>query len=413
MKHNLFSEYEPKCQLQIGQRRSYSIPLTPKGVSIHDLLAKTSPPAARPEGMNAISSLPVIQVDHLPHSPPPDRHDSQHRKPLRLQALHPHQQVSHPSNHEAHKRVQEPDRKPLGPQLHPRPLVEEHELVGIRSVGEEHGRVPDDPVHAPRHAEEVDEERPGHPDPAVVEQGLPLDDPLDHEGDGDEEEDAEQDDLVAGEERRAHYGPDLEARAGLYELGHGVGEAGEVGLVHLLGSAEAGVLGADEADVGQRVDAELVEGVLRLGELDVGEEEVAGAGVVGEEGGGEERELGAELGQVEVGLGVERGGVEEDEHGVGAARGGGGEEAGDGGVGEVDHAGRGPRAKGLELRHQVIGPCRGGGCGGEEQEREEQQQPAVRWRRHGGSSAGRRWDDGIDLGSGERRLTPTVKTACV
>jgi hypothetical protein len=29
----------------------------------------------------------------------------------------------------------------------------------------------------------------------------------------------------------------------------------------------------------------------------------------------------------------------------------------------------------------------------------------VRWRRHGGSSAGRRWDDGIDLGSGERRLT--------
>jgi len=57
--------------------------------------------------------------------------------------------------------------------------------------------VPDDPVHAPRDAEEVDKERPSHPDPAVMQQGLPIDDPLDHERDGDEEEDAEQDDLVA------------------------------------------------------------------------------------------------------------------------------------------------------------------------------------------------------------------------
>jgi len=103
---------------------------------------------------------------------------------------------------------------------------------------------------------------------------------------------------------------------------------------------------------------------------------------VGEEGGGEERELGAELGQVEVGLGVERSGVEEDEHGVGAARGGGGEETGDSGVGEVDHAGRGPCAEGLQLRYKVIGS---GGCAGEEDEGEEQQQQvAVRWRRHGG-----------------------------
>ena len=367
----------------------YSIPLKPKEGGIYRLQARILPPAARPEGMNAITSLPVIQVDHLPNSPPSNDHDSQHHTALRLQALHPHQQVCHRSNHETHERVQEPYGKPLSPQLHPRPLVEEHELVGIGAVGEEHGRVPDDPVHAPRHAEEVDEERPGHPDPAVVEQGLPLDDPLDHEWDGGEEEDAEQDDLVAGEERRADDGADLEARAGLDELGHGVGEAGEVGLVHLLGSAEGGVLGADEADVGQRVDAELVEGVLRLGELDVGEEEVAGGGVAGEEGGGEERELGAELGQVEVGLGVERGGVEEDEHGVGAARGGAREEAGDGGVGEVDHARRGPRAEGLELRDQVVGAGRGGGRGrGEEQEREEEEQAAARWRRHGGSSAG-------------------------
>lgn len=162
--------------------------------------------------------------------------------------------------------------------------------------------MPDNPIHAPRDAEEIDEERPSHPDPGVMQQGLPIDNPLDHEGDGDKEEDAEQDDLVAGEERRAYDGPDLEARAGLDKLGHGVGEAREVGLVHLLGSRQGGVIGTDEADMGQRVDTKLVKGVLRLGELDVGEEEVAGIGVVSEEGGGEERELGAELGQVEVRL---------------------------------------------------------------------------------------------------------------
>lgn len=81
--------------------------------------ARISPPAAREEGMNAITSLPVIQVDHLPNSPPPNRHDSEHRKSLRLQALHLHQQVCHPSDHETHECVQEPDSKPLSPQLHP------------------------------------------------------------------------------------------------------------------------------------------------------------------------------------------------------------------------------------------------------------------------------------------------------
>jgi hypothetical protein len=253
--------------------------------------------------------------------------------------------------------------------------------------------VPYDPVHAPRNAEEVDEERPSHPNPAVMEQSLPIDDPLDDEGDGDEEEDDEQDDLVAGEEGRADDGADLEACAGLDELNHGVGEAGEVGLIHLLGSGEGGVVGADEAYMGQRIDTELVEGVLRFGKFDVREKEAAGAGVVGVEGGREQRELTAELRQMKVGLGVERRGVEEDEHGVRARR-RGGEEAGDGGVGEVDHAGGGARAEGLELRDQVIGA---GGSSGEEQERDEekeQKQVAVRWRRHGGRA---------DLEEGSRR----------
>jgi len=94
---------------------------------------------------------------------------------------------------------------------------------------------------------------------------------------------------------------------------------------------------------------------------------------------------------------VERSGVEEDEHGVRAARGGGGEETGDSGIGEVDHAGRGPRAEGLELRDKVIGS---GGCACEEDEGEEQQQQqvAVRWRRHGGwADLGGRRPAGVDL----------------
>lgn len=95
---------------------------------------------------------------------------------------------------------------------------------------------------------------------------------------------------------------------------------------------------------------------------------------------------------------MERSGVEEYEHGVGAARGGGGEETGDGGVGEVDHAGRGPRAERLELRYKVIGA---GGCASEEdqrEEKEEEQQVAVRWRRHGGwADLERRRPAGVDL----------------
>ena len=64
-----------------------------------------------------------------------------------------------------------------------------------------------------------------------------------------------------------------------------------------LGSAQAELeRRRDEADVGQRIDAELlVEVVLRLGELDIGEEEVTGTEVVGDDGGREECKLSAEL----------------------------------------------------------------------------------------------------------------------
>ena len=97
----LTQQSQPICQLQNWKKVGcYSIPLKPKGRSIHLTQARISPPAAWEESMNAIAGLPVIQVDHLPNSPPPDCHDSEQRKPLRLQALHLYQQVCHPSDHE-------------------------------------------------------------------------------------------------------------------------------------------------------------------------------------------------------------------------------------------------------------------------------------------------------------------------
>uniref|UniRef100_J3LQB3 Uncharacterized protein n=1 Tax=Oryza brachyantha TaxID=4533 RepID=J3LQB3_ORYBR len=103
----------------------------------HLLLNLNLPPAAGPECMNAIPSLPVIQKNHLLHCPPPNCHDCQHRKALDLQVLRPHQQVCHHSDHEPDESVQEPNRKALGAKLHPRTLVEEHELEGMTSARRE------------------------------------------------------------------------------------------------------------------------------------------------------------------------------------------------------------------------------------------------------------------------------------
>ena len=122
-----------------------------------------------------------------------------------------------------------------------------------------------------------------------------------------------------------------EVSLGLDELGHGVGEAGEVALVHGLGVLEAHV-GPNEADVGEGVDAELGEGELGLLELDVAEEELVGVGrvVVGQEGGGDDGEFVAELREAELRLVVELRRVEEEEDGVRARGFHGGEEAGRG-----------------------------------------------------------------------------------
>ncbi|KAK8675294.1 hypothetical protein V6N13_033363 [Hibiscus sabdariffa] len=103
----------------------------------------------------------------------------------------------------------------------------------------------------------------------------------------------------------------------LDELSHRLRQSREIALVHLVGVIlQRFGVGADEADVGEGVDAEELERRLGFAELDVGEEEFGvGVVVVGDEGRGDEGELSAEFGEVEFGFVVELGGVEEDEDG--------------------------------------------------------------------------------------------------
>lgn len=111
--------------------------------------------------------------------------------------------------------------------------------------------------------------------------------------------------------------------------------------------------------MGESIDAEKAEALLGFSEFDVAEEElgpIGGVLVVGDEGGGDEVELAAEVLEAEFGLVVEVEGVEEDEEGVGF---GGGEEAGEGLVGEVDDAGGG-----LGLEAEKLGDEGGVGIGG-------------------------------------------------
>lgn len=122
--------------------------------------------------------------------------------------------------------------------------------------------------------------------------------------------------------------------SGLDELGHRLSHSGEIPLVHLLRVIFQGFGGgADEADVGEGVDAEEVEGRLGFAELDVAEEELGiGAVVVGDERGGDEGELVPEFPEVELGFVVELGGVEEDDERVRARSFRGCQEFGDGPV---------------------------------------------------------------------------------
>ena len=159
--------------------------------------------------------------------------------------------------------------------------------------------------------------------------------------------------LPGGEEQRPVNRTDVELGLGLDEISHRLGESREIALIHLL-RLLGGLVWSDEADVGEGIDAEESEAMLRLFELDVAEEEVgvarARVRVVGDEGLGKEREFGVEGFELELRLVVELGGVEEDEEVVGSWGFCGGEVARDGVVVEVDNARFGSGLEGLELR---------------------------------------------------------------
>lgn len=157
---------------------------------------------------------------------------------------------------------------------------------------------------------------------------------------------------------------------GFNELGHGIGEAGEVALVHGLGVLEAR-RGPNETDVREGVDAELGEGELGLLELDVAEEELGVGRVVGEEGGGDDGEFVAELGEAELRLVVELCGVKEKEDGVRARGFHGGEEAGEGLVVQPDYARFGSGLQGEQFAHSLVG---GGHRGGDEHHQYQQRE---------------------------------------
>lgn len=286
--------------------------------------------------MDPITRLPIIQIDHLLDRPKRNEQRSNHHRPLDVQIFHLHEHTRHERQQQAHNRVQEPDREPLCPELHTRALVEEYQLVRVVPVRHEHGHLPNDVVHRARYAEEVDEHRTGQPDFRVVEQSLTHHNLLHSEWDPNENSHNNQRQLLLGEKRWAVDRADDEIGLGLDEMGHRLGEPGEVSLVHLIGLFR-GLIRADESDVREGIDAKEREAGLCLLELDVAEEELAVRGgigvlVVGDEGFGEERELAMEGLQLELGLFVELARVEEDEERVGPGGLGRGQEARDGAV---------------------------------------------------------------------------------
>lgn len=140
-------------------------------------------PTGRPEAMNPITSLPIIQIDHLPDRPVRDQDCHNHEPSLRPRAPHPHQHMGHKPQQQTHHRIQEPDCEPLRPELHSRTLIEEHQLRWVIPIGQKHGHLPNYIVHRPGNAEEVDEHGEEEPDLPIVKKGVPRKDSFDEERD--------------------------------------------------------------------------------------------------------------------------------------------------------------------------------------------------------------------------------------
>lgn len=191
--------------------------------------------------MNPVTRLPVIQVNNLLHSQKRNQERENHNHPLHTHVPNPDKPVGQKRQEKAHNSIKKADGKTLCTKLHPRTLVEKHEFGRIVSVHEKHGHLANDIMHSPGNAEEVNEDGTGQPDLRVVEKGLPRDNLLDEKWDPNDNDDGDEDQLVAGEDGGAVDGTHGEFGLGLDELGHGLGESGEVALVHGLGVLQAHV----------------------------------------------------------------------------------------------------------------------------------------------------------------------------
>ena len=342
--------------------------------------------------MNPITSLPIIQRHDLFHCEEGNEQCEKHNHPLRSHILHPNKHMRHKSQQQAHNGVQKPNRKTLSPKLHTGPLIEEYKFVGIVPIRQKQGHFPNYIMHSARNAEEIDKHSTPKPNLGIMKQCLAGQNLLDYKRRPSQEGRHKESQLFLGKHGGPLDGADGELGPGLDEVGHGVGQAGIVPLLHLLRILEALHIGANESDVGERVDPELGETGLGLFELDVAEEKLGGGGrvlVIGDEGGCEEAELVEKALKVEFGLVMELSGVEEDEDRVGPGSFGGREETAEGVIVKVDQAGFGSGLKRQKLGDPV------GFSGGEDHGEGDEEEEEEDWFLRDGHRCG--------LGSSRRR----------
>lgn len=108
--------------------------------------------------MNPITSLPIIQVNNLLHSPGGYKQSHKHHQSLNIKVPNPNKHISNKRQEQPNDSVQEPHSEPLSSKLHPRSLVEENKLVRIVTILKKHRHLPDNVVHRSGDAEEVDED---------------------------------------------------------------------------------------------------------------------------------------------------------------------------------------------------------------------------------------------------------------
>ncbi|GAB2301105.1 hypothetical protein Dimus_035138 [Dionaea muscipula] len=178
--------------------------------------------------MNTIAGLPIIEMDHFPNSPERDDKCKNHQGPLHIDTPNLDNPMSHQSKNQPNNGVQESNSETLCSELHPGPLVEEHQLTGIIPVPYKHRHLTNYVKHGPRNTEEVHEDRTEEPELVVMEQCLTGNDLFERIRGPDQKNRHKERDLLPREHGWAIDGSDRDPGLGLDELGDGFSEAGEI-----------------------------------------------------------------------------------------------------------------------------------------------------------------------------------------